>query len=104
MNENFIILWIQLKLYKYLVFCFKLINNFAISQNFINDTLINHFDKFAVIYLNNIFIYNNNIKKNTKYVNKIFQKFRNAKIQTNIDKYKFHKIETKFLNVLIGKN
>ena len=55
-------------------------------------------------YLDNILIYNNNIKKHREHVRKIFQKLRKADIQTNIDKCEFHKVETKFLNVLIEKN
>ena len=85
-------------------FFFELINEFAIFQNFINDTLMSYFNKFVVTYLNDILIYSDNIKKHKKHVRKIFQKFRKIDIQTNIDKCKFHKIETKFLNVLIEKN
>ena len=104
LNKNLIIFRIRFESYKYLVFLFDLINDFAIFQNFINDTLMNYFDKFVVIYLDDIFIYNDNFKKHKKHVWKIFQKFRKTDIQTNVDKDKFHKIETKFLNVLIEKN
>ena len=104
LNENLIIFRIQFESYKYLVFFFKLINDFATFQNFINDTLMKYFDKFVVTYLNDILIYNNNIKKHKKHVRKILQKFRKIDIQTNVDKCEFHKIETKFLNVLIEKN
>ena len=75
LNENLIIFQIQFESYKYLIFFFELIKNFAISQNFINDTLMNYFDKFVIAYLNDIFIYNNNIKKHKKHVRKMFQKF-----------------------------
>ena len=73
-------------------------------QNFINDMLMNFYDNFVVIYLNDIFIYSNNIQKHKKHVRKFFQKFRKIDIQTNINKCKFCKIKTKFLNVLIEKN
>ena len=63
-----------------------------------------YFDKFIVTYLNDIFIYNDNIKKHKKHVRKILQKFRKTDIQTNINKCKFYKINTKFLNVLSEKN
>ena len=65
---------------------------------------MNYFDKYVVTYLNNIFVYNDNIKKHKKHVDKIFQKFRKIDIQTNINKCKFHKIKTKFLNVLVKRN
>ena len=103
LNENLIIFRIRFNSYKYLIFFFELIKDFAIFQNFINDTSINYFDKFVVAYLNDIFIYNNNIKKHKKHVQIFFRKFRKTDIQTNIDKCEFHKIETKFLNVLIEK-
>ena len=104
LNEDLIIFRIRFESYKYLVFLFDLINDFAIFQNFINDTLMKYFDKFVVIYLDDIFIYNDNFKKHKRHVRKIFQKFRKIDIQTNIEKCEFHKIETKFLSVLIEKN
>ena len=68
LNENLITFQTRFKSYQYLIFFFKLINNFAIFQNFINNTLMNYFDKFVVIYLNDIFIYSDNIKKHKKHV------------------------------------
>ena len=104
LNENLITFRIRFESYKYLVFSFDLINDFAIFQNFINDTLMKYFDEFVVIYLNDILIYNDNLKKHKEHVREILQKFRKIDIQTNIDRCKFHKVETKFLNVLIEKN
>ena len=104
LNENLIIFRTRFESYKYLVFFFELINGFAIFQNFINDTLMNYLDKFVMTYLDDIFIYSDNIKKHRGHVRKIFQKFREADIQTNIDKCEFHKVETKFLDVLVEKN
>ena len=89
LNENLIIFRIRFESYKYLIFFFELINDFVIFQNFINDTLMNYFDKFVVTYLNDIFIYSDNMKKHKKYVRKIFHKFRKINIQTNVDKCKF---------------
>ena len=79
-------------------------NEFVTFQNFINDTLMNFLNKFVIIYLNDIFIYNNNLKKHKNYVRKIFQKLREIEIQIDIDKCEFHKTEIKFLKIWINKN
>ena len=104
LNENLITFRTRFESYKYLVFFFGLINEPATFQNFINDTLMNYFDKFVVAYLNDILIYSDNIKKHRGHVRKILQKFREVDIQANIDKCEFHKVETKFLDVLVERD
>lgn len=59
---------------------FELINESIIFQNFINDIFIKYFDNFVIIYLNDIFIYNDNMKKHKKHVRKVLQKLRNITI------------------------
>ena len=76
LNENFIIFRIRFESYKYLVLFFELINNSTTFQNFINDTLMNYFNKFVVIYLNDIFIYNDNIQKYKKHYEIFFKSFK----------------------------
>jgi len=61
--------------YKYKILFFGLINNPIIYQYYINNILFDYFDNFYIIYLDNIFIYFNNLLKYNKYINKIFVKF-----------------------------
>ena len=64
---------------------------------------MNYLNDFVMIYFDNILIYNNNFKKYKNYVCKIFQKLKKIDIQIDIDKCEFHKIEIKFLKILIKK-
>ena len=103
-NENLITFRIRFESYKYLIFSFELTNEFVTFQNFINDTLMNFLNKFVIIYLNDIFIYNDNLKKHKNHVRKMFQKLREIEIQIDIDKCEFHKTKIKFLKIWINKN
>lgn len=83
---------------------FGFTNKLFTFQNFMNNTLIKFLNKFVVTYLNDILIYNKNIKEHKTHVQKIFQKLKEADIQTNVNKCEFYKIKTKFLRILIGKD
>jgi hypothetical protein len=59
---------------------FKLINDSAIYQYFINNVLFNCFDKFAFVYFDNILIYNENLKKHRWYVWEILERLKKARL------------------------
>ena len=59
---------------------FDLTNASSIFQFFINDILHEYLNVFCTIYIDDIFIYNNNKKNHIKYVNKLLQRFKNANI------------------------
>ena len=80
---------------------FDLTNASSIFQHFINDILHEYLNVFCIIYIDDILIYNNNKKNHIKHVNKILQRFKNANIQVDINKSKFHKIEVKYLNFIV---
>ena len=71
---------------------FDLYNTFIIFQCYINDILYDFLDKFYMIYLNNIFIYINEIHENhVKYIYQILQyKFLNYNLYIKLKKYEFH--------------
>ena len=48
--------------YKYKILLFNLYNNFIFFQRYINDVLFDYLDDFYIIYVDNIFIYSNNLK------------------------------------------
>jgi hypothetical protein len=57
-----------------------------------------------VIYLDDLIIYNNNLKEHQKHVRKILQRLREIDLQTDIDKCEFHVFETKFLGMIIERD
>jgi len=89
-DETLIVFRIRFDLFEYLVMLFDLCNGFALFQEYINDILREFLDKFCIAYLNDILIYNDNKLKHEIYVKLIFQKLREANLQTNIIKCEFH--------------
>ena len=69
-----------------------------------NDLLFEYLNKFCQIYLNDIFIYNKICKKHEKHLKQMFFKLKKIKLQININKYEFFKIEIIFLNVILFTN
>lgn len=90
--------------YKYLVMPFGLTNGPSTFQNFMNDTLMDFLDNFVVAYLDDILVYSENEKDHIKHVKMVLQRLREAGIQADIDKCEFHKQETKFLGLIVGRN
>jgi hypothetical protein len=83
---------------------FELINKSSTFQNFMNDILMNYLNEFVIAYLNDIIVYNNNKKKHVQHVRKILQRLRETNIQVDVDKCKFHIVETKFLEMIIDRD
>jgi len=69
---------------------FDLCNEFISFQKYINNTLHEYLNKFYIIYLNDILIYSNNELEHEIHVKLILQKLREADLQMNIIKCKFH--------------
>ena len=80
---------------------FDLANASSAFQHFINDILHEYLNVFCTTYIDDILIYSNNKKNHIKHVNKILQRLKNADIQANINKSKFHKTEVKYLDLII---
>jgi hypothetical protein len=69
-----------------------------------NDTLMNYLNEFVVAYLDDIIVYSNSKKKHIQHVRKILQRLREANIQADVDKCEFHTTETKFLEMIVGRD
>ena len=95
---------IKYDLYEYMIMFFDLINALSIFQHFINDVLQKYLNVFCTKYIENILIYNNFKRNHIKHVNKILKRFKKTNIQTNIDKFEFHKIEVTYLNLIVDIN
>ncbi len=91
-------------IYKYKVIFFKLINELAFFQHYINDVLFNCLHKFCQTYLNDILIYNKTLKEHRTYMKEVLNKLCEADLQINIDKYEFKIQKILFLKLLIFIN
>ncbi len=87
--------------YKYHVMLFELINESTFYQHYINDVLFEYLYQFCQIYLDDIIIYSKILKKHKRHVRLILNKLREADLQMNINKCKFHVQEIIFLKLLI---
>ena len=90
-----------LKVYKYRVLLFGLINGLAIYQHYINDVLFEYLNDFCQTYLDNILIYSKFRKEYVIYVCQVLQKLRKVGLQIDILKCEFYIQKIKFLNLLV---
>ena len=67
-------------------------------------TIRPYFNKFAIYYLNDIFIYSKTLIKYKEYIKKILDILYKYKLSVNIEKSKFYVRETIFLRYLILEN
>ncbi len=101
-NEDLTIFIIFFNLYKYHVMFFELINELTFYQHYMNDVLFEYLHQFCQIYLNDIIIYSKILKKHKWYVWLILNKLREADLQIDINKCKFHVQKNIFLELLIS--
>ncbi len=87
--------------YKYHVMLFELINESTFYQHYMNDVLFKYLHQFCQIYLDDIIIYSKILKKHKQHVWLILNRLREADLQMNINKCKFHIQEIIFLKLLI---
>ena len=90
--------------YKYRIMLFKLINESAFFQHYINDILFNYLHKFCQIYLNDILIYSKTLKEHRTHVKEVLEKLHEVDLQINIDKCKFKIQKISFFKLLIFIN
>ncbi len=101
-SEDLTIFIIFFDSYKYHVMFFKLINESTFYQHYMNDVLFKYLHQFCQIYLDDIIIYSKILKKHKRHVRLILNKLREADLQININKCKFHVQKTIFLELLIS--
>jgi hypothetical protein len=69
-----------------------------------NDVFFDYLNDFVSAYINDILIYNNFKTEHMKHVKKMFQRLRDAKLQTNINKCEFFVHETKYLKLIVERD
>ena len=100
-DETLIVFCTRFELFKYLVMLFDLCNEFVSFQEYINNILCKHLDKFCTVYLNDILIYLNNEFKHEVHVKLILQRLQEADLQTDIIKCQFHVTQVLYLELII---
>ncbi len=90
--------------YKYRIMLFKLINELASFQHYINDVLFDCLHKFCQTYLNDILIYSKILKEHRTHMKKVLDQLREVDLQINIDKCEFKIQKISFLELLIFIN
>ncbi len=90
--------------YKYKVMLFKLINESAFFQHYINNVLFDCLHKFCQTYLNDNLIYSKTLKEHRTHMKEVLNKLHEADLQMNIDKYEFKIQKISFLKLLIFIN
>ena len=88
-------------LFESLVLPFGLCNGPASFQHFINDTLHEYLADFCTAYLDDILIYSDNELEHEVHVKKILSRLRDAGLQADITKCKFHVTEIAYLGMIV---
>ena len=70
----------------------------------INNILIEYLDIYAIIYLDNILIYSENLKDYRKHIIDVLERLLTRQLRYNLEKYKFHQKEVEFLRFIVGIN
>ena len=79
-----------MRLYKYHVLSFSLMNRSASYQYYMNNILLPFLNDFVQVYLNDIIIYSKIWKKHTQHVWTVLQKLCKTDLQVNIKKSEFY--------------
>ena len=100
--EDLTTFYTRYKLYKYKVLSFKLCNESALFQRFINNALMKYLDDFYTVYIDNILIYSDNSLEHKLYIKKVLDCLQTTELQADIKKSKFNVIFIKFLDFIIS--
>ena len=83
---------------------FNLINASTIFQVYINHVLCDLVDDFCVVYFDDILIFSKSEKEHYQHLELIIKHLQCAELYANLKKYKFFKVEVKYLDFLVNKN
>jgi hypothetical protein len=81
---------------------FKLTNAPVIFQAYINKILKGLLNITCIVYLNNIYIYNDSIEEYAKYVREILDRLKKIRLYVKLFKCEFNKKKIIFLKYVIG--
>src|SRR6266496_656552 len=81
---------------------FNLKNESSMFQHYINDILHDFLNVFVIIYIDDILIYLTFLFKHQKHVWMMLECLRQADLQCNIKKCKFHTIKVTYLGLIVS--
>jgi len=103
-SEDLTTFWTHYGAYKYKVMLFKLTNGPATFQCYINDLFLDYLDQFMTVFIDDILVYSENELEHKKHIIKVLNRLREAGLQADIRKCKFHVTQTKYLGFIVGVN
>jgi RNase H-like domain found in reverse transcriptase/Reverse transcriptase (RNA-dependent DNA polymerase)/Integrase zinc binding domain/Integrase core domain/Chromo (CHRromatin Organisation MOdifier) domain/Aspartyl protease len=91
-------------LFEYLVMPFGVKNGPGTFQQYINDTLRDLLDVFVTAYIDDILIYSSTMSEHRKHVRMVLERLRDAGLQCDISKCKFHASEVTYLGLIVSRD
>ena len=91
-------------LYEFVRIPFGLTNAPATFQRYMEDTLRDYRDNFAMPYLDDVIVYSDNFKDHVDHIQKVLQKLREKGLKLKLDKCSFFQQKVKFLGRVISKD
>src|SRR5271169_653822 len=89
--------------YEFLVMPFGLTNAPATFQTLMNTVLRPYIDKFVLVYLDDILVYFNSVKKHREHLKLIFQALRDNGLLARLDKCVFDQPNVEFCGHIVGQ-
>jgi len=83
---------------------FELINVLTTYQKIINNVLRQYLNQFVIVYLNDIIIYVNILKKHINYVFKVLECLNKKNLHLKLKKCEFHQEEIDFLEFVVERH
>ena len=83
---------------------FSLTNAPVAFQRFMNDIFSDFLNVCAVIYLDDILIYLNNMSKHHRHVKEVLKHLRKAGLYTKAEKCKFHSKSVEYLEYILSSS
>jgi hypothetical protein len=88
--------------YEFLVLPFGLTNAPPTFQNLTNDVLRDYLDKFVIVYLDDILIFNKDEREHQRHVQMVLEKLKDAKLIVNRQKCSFNQTELEFVGFKVS--
>ena len=82
---------------------FRLNNAPATFQTYINETLAEFHDRFCSAFLDDTIVYSETYDEHVVHVRQVLQRLSEAGLHLNPKKCEFHRTETTYLGLVIGR-
>jgi len=83
---------------------FELINVLTTCQEIINDALRQYLNRFVIVYLNDIIIYLNILKKHIDHVFKVLKCLDKRNLHLKLKKCEFHRKKINYFKIIVERH